>query len=178
MVIQSHLDKLEAESIEIIREVVAEADNPVLLYSIGKDSSVLLRLVAKAFLPGKIPFPVLHVDTGWKFKDMYSFRSEMQKEYDLNLIVYKNQEGIDCGINPFIHGSAVHTDVMKTQALKKALDLYKFDIAIGGARRDEEIPLGMRLDEPADPFNIGRVEFPPLHDHDACHGCKIEPFSK
>ncbi len=121
-----------------MREVVAEAENPVMLYSIGKDSSVMLHLAQKAFYPAKPPFPLLHVDTTWKFKDMYAFRDRMAKESGMRLIVHVNQEGLALGINPFTHGSAVHTDVMKTQALKQALDKYGFDAAFGGARRDEE----------------------------------------
>ena len=134
----SHLDRLEAESIFIIREVAAECRKPVILYSIGKDSQVLLHLARKAFYPGRIPFPVLHVDTGWKFREMIAFRDRIAKEWDLDLIVHINEEGVKAGINPITHGSAVHTDVMKTQALKQALDKYGFDAAFGGARRDEE----------------------------------------
>ncbi|GAA0352154.1 sulfate adenylyltransferase subunit CysD [Bowmanella denitrificans] len=134
----THLKQLEAESIHIFREVAAEFDNPVMLYSIGKDSSVLLHLARKAFAPGRIPFPLLHVDTTWKFREMIEFRERMAEEHKLDLIVYKNQEGLDMGISPFVHGSAKHTDIMKTQALKKALDKYQFDAAFGGARRDEE----------------------------------------
>ncbi|OOE99827.1 sulfate adenylyltransferase subunit CysD [Salinivibrio sp. IB643] len=134
----THLQQLEAESIHILREVAAEFDNPVMLYSIGKDSSVMLHLARKAFYPGKIPFPLLHVDTDWKFRDMITFRDRTAKELGLDLIVHKNPEGIAQGINPFDHGSDKHTDIMKTQALKQALDQYKFDAAFGGARRDEE----------------------------------------
>src|SRR5690242_6978873 len=134
----SHLQRLEAESIHIMREVVAEADNPVMLYSIGKDSAVMLHLAMKAFYPAKPPFPLLHVDTTWKFRDMYAFRERMAKELGVRIIVHINQEGLAQGINPFTHGSAIHTDIMKTQALKQALDLYGFDAAFGGARRDEE----------------------------------------
>lgn len=134
----THLKQLEAESIHIFREVAAEFDNPVMLYSVGKDSSVLLHLARKAFAPGRIPFPLLHVDTTWKFREMIEFRDRMAKEHKLDLIVYKNQEGIDMGVGPFTHGSAKHTDIMKTQALKKALNKYQFDAAFGGARRDEE----------------------------------------
>lgn len=134
----THLDQLEAESIYIIREVVAEFENPVMLYSIGKDSAVMLHLARKAFFPGKLPFKLLHVDTGWKFKEMIQFRDELVKAYDLDLLVYQNPEGLAQGINPFDHGSAKHTDIMKTQALKQALDKYRFDAAFGGARRDEE----------------------------------------
>jgi len=134
----THLQKLEAESIHIFREVAAEFDNPVMLYSVGKDSAVLLHLARKAFYPGKIPFPLLHVDTDWKFKEMIAFRDQMQKKYGFDLLVHKNPEGIAKGIGPFTHGSAIHTDVMKTQGLKQALDQYGFDAAFGGARRDEE----------------------------------------
>ncbi|WP_448549199.1 sulfate adenylyltransferase subunit CysD [Thalassotalea fusca] len=134
----THLKKLEAESIQIIREVAAEFDKPVMLYSVGKDSAVLLHLARKAFAPGKIPFPLLHVDTTWKFKEMIAFRDRIAKEYGFDLIVHKNPEGIAMNINPFVHGSAKHTDIMKTQGLKQALDKYGFDAAFGGARRDEE----------------------------------------
>ena len=134
----THLKQLEAESIHIIREVAAEFQNPVMLYSIGKDSAVMLHLARKAFYPGRLPFPVLHVDTGWKFREMYSFRERMVEEMDLDLLVHMNPDGIEQGIGPFTHGSAVHTDVMKTQGLKQALDKYGFDAAFGGARRDEE----------------------------------------
>jgi sulfate adenylyltransferase subunit 2 len=134
----THLRRLEAESIHIMREVVAEATNPVMLYSIGKDSSVMLHLARKAFFPGPIPFPLMHIDTTWKFREMYEFRDRMVAETGANLIVHINQEGIDMGINPFVHGSAIHTHVMKTLALKQALDKHHFDAAFGGARRDEE----------------------------------------
>lgn len=134
----SHLKELEAESIHIFREVAAEFDNPVMLYSVGKDSSVLLHLARKAFAPGKIPFPLLHVDTKWKFKEMIRFRDEVAKKHDLNLLVHSNPDGLAQNINPFEHGSAKHTDIMKTVALKQALNHYKFDAAFGGARRDEE----------------------------------------
>lgn len=134
----THLKQLEAESIHIIREVAAEFDNPVMLYSIGKDSAVMLHLARKAFYPGKLPFPVMHVDTRWKFQEMYSFRDKMVAELDLNLITHTNPDGIAQDINPFVHGSAKHTDVMKTEGLKQALDQYGFDAAFGGARRDEE----------------------------------------
>jgi sulfate adenylyltransferase subunit 2 len=134
----THLQRLEAESIAIMREVVAESDNPVMLYSIGKDSAVMLRLAMKAFYPAKIPFPLLHVDTTWKFQDMYRFRARMQEEHDFKLLVHTNPEGLAQGINPFTHGSQIHTDIMKTVALKQALDKYGFDVAFGGARRDEE----------------------------------------
>jgi sulfate adenylyltransferase subunit 2 len=132
------LKKLEAESIHIFREVAAEFDNPVMLYSVGKDSAVLLHLARKAFAPGKIPFPLLHVDTDWKFKEMIAFRDQMAQDYDFDLLVHKNPEGLAMGIGPFTHGSAKHTDVMKTQGLKQALNKYGFDAAFGGARRDEE----------------------------------------
>ncbi|KAF7767650.1 sulfate adenylyltransferase subunit CysD [Pseudoalteromonas citrea] len=134
----THLQQLEAESIKIIREVAAEFENPVMLYSIGKDSSVLLHLARKAFYPAKIPFPLLHVDTNWKFREMIEFRDRLAKEYGFDLLIHKNPEGIEMGMGPFTHGSAKHTDVMKTQGLKQALDKYGFDAAFGGARRDEE----------------------------------------
>ena len=134
----SHLQRLEAESIHILREVVAEAEKPVMLYSIGKDSSVMLHLSRKAFYPAVPPFPLLHVDTTWKFRDMYAMRERMANESGMELIVYKNPEAIAKNINPFTHGSAVHTDLWKTQGLKQALDKYGFDAAFGGARRDEE----------------------------------------
>jgi sulfate adenylyltransferase subunit 2 len=134
----THLERLESESIQIMREVVAECAKPVMLYSIGKDSAAMLHVAMKAFYPAKPPFPLLHVDTGWKFRDMYALRNRMAEELGLELLVYQNPEGVAEGINPFTHGSAIHTDVMKTQALKQALDLYGFDAAFGGARRDEE----------------------------------------
>jgi sulfate adenylyltransferase subunit 2 len=134
----THLQQLEAESIHIIREAIAQSDNPVMLYSIGKDSSVLLRLAVKAFYPGKLPFPLLHIDTTWKFRDMIVFRDSIARELGLDLIVHINESGVARGIGPISHGSAVHTDVMKTQALRQALDKYQFDAALGGARRDEE----------------------------------------
>ncbi|WP_368165618.1 sulfate adenylyltransferase subunit CysD [Aeromonas sp. R9-1] len=134
----THLKQLEAESIHIIREVAAEFDNPVMLYSIGKDSSVMLHLARKAFYPGKLPFPLLHVDTDWKFKEMIRFRDQTADKFGLDLIVHKNPEGLAMGINPFDHGSAKHTDIMKTEGLKQALNKYGFDAAFGGARRDEE----------------------------------------
>ena len=134
----THLQRLEAESIQIMREAVAQAERPVMLYSIGKDSSVMLRLALKAFYPAKPPFPFLHVDTTWKFREMYQFRDRVAQEYGLEMLVHVNQDGLARGINPFTHGSAVHTDVMKTESLKQALDLHGFDLAFGGARRDEE----------------------------------------
>jgi len=134
----THLKALEAEAIYIMREVVAEFNNPVMLYSVGKDSSVLLHLARKAFYPGKIPFPLMHIDTNWKFKEMIQFREEMTKKHGFNLIVHKNPRGIEMDINPFLHGSAKHTDIMKTEGLKQALDMNGFDAAFGGARRDEE----------------------------------------
>ena len=134
----THLKALEAEAIHIIREVAAEFDNPVMLYSIGKDSSVLLHLARKAFAPGKIPFPLLHVDSHWKFKEMIEFRERIAKEYGFDLIVHKNMEGVEAGVGPFTHGSSKHTDIMKTQSLKQALNKGKYDAAFGGARRDEE----------------------------------------
>jgi sulfate adenylyltransferase subunit 2 len=134
----THLDRLEAESIHIMREVVAECDNPVMLYSIGKDSAVMLHLALKAFYPAKPPFPLLHVDTTWKFREMITFRDETVKRLGLELLVHINPDGVAAGIGPFTHGSAIHTDVMKTQALKQALEKWNFDAAFGGARRDEE----------------------------------------
>lgn len=134
----THLKQLEAESIHIIREVAAEFDKPVMLYSVGKDSAVMLHLAIKAFYPGKLPFPLLHVDTTWKFREMIEFRDNMAKKLGAELIVHINQDGIAAGIGPFSHGSKKHTDVMKTQSLKQALDKHRFDAAFGGARRDEE----------------------------------------
>jgi len=134
----THLERLEAESIQIMREVVAECERPVMLYSIGKDSAVMLHLAMKAFYPAKPPFPLLHVDTTWKFRAMIEFRDRLTKELGLELIVHTNPDGVAQGINPFTHGSAIHTDVMKTQGLKQALDKFGFDAAFGGARRDEE----------------------------------------
>ncbi|MBU5637258.1 sulfate adenylyltransferase subunit CysD [Geomonas sp. Red69] len=134
----THLQQLEAESIHIIREVVAEFDNPVMLYSIGKDSAVMLHLARKAFYPAPPPFPLLHVDTTWKFRDMIEFRGRMAKESGMELLVHVNEDGVKKGVSPFTHGSALYTDVMKTEGLKQALDKYKFDAAFGGARRDEE----------------------------------------
>ena len=134
----THLDRLEAESMHIIREVMAEAENPVMLYSVGKDSSVMPHLARKAFYPSPPPFPLLHVDTRWKFQAMYDFRDHMAQESGMDLLVHINPEGVEKNINPLDHGSALHTDVMKTQSLKQALDHYRFDVAFGGARRDEE----------------------------------------
>ncbi|NHK28897.1 sulfate adenylyltransferase subunit CysD [Parvularcula flava] len=134
----THLELLEAESIHIMREVAAECENPVMLYSIGKDSSVMLHLALKAFYPSKPPFPLLHVDTTWKFREMIEFRDNLAKTLGLELLVHINEDGVKEGVGPFTHGSAYHTDVMKTQALKQALSKYKFDAAFGGARRDEE----------------------------------------
>ena len=134
----THLKQLEAESIHIIREVVAEFDNPVMMYSVGKDSAVMLHLALKAFAPAKLPFPLLHVDTLWKFKEMIEFRDKRAKEEGFELLVHTNPDGIEMNISPFTHGSAVHTDIMKTQGLKQALNKYKFDAVFGGARRDEE----------------------------------------
>lgn len=134
----THLQQLEAESIHIIREVAAEFANPVMMYSVGKDSAVMLHLARKAFYPGKIPFPLMHVDTNWKFKEMIAFRDHMAEKYGFELLVHKNPEGLAMNINPFVHGSATHTDIMKTQGLKQALNKWKFDAAFGGARRDEE----------------------------------------
>jgi sulfate adenylyltransferase subunit 2 len=134
----THLQLLEAESIHIMREVVAECENPVMLYSVGKDSAVMLHVAMKAFYPSKPPFPLLHVDTTWKFREMIQFRDQMADKLGLKLLVHINREGLAQGINPFTHGSGIHTDVMKTQGLKQALDQYAFDAAFGGARRDEE----------------------------------------
>lgn len=134
----THLQRLEAESIQIMREVVAECEHPVMLYSIGKDSAVMLHLAVKAFYPSKPPFPLLHVDTTWKFREMIEFRDVMAKKLGLELLVHINPHGVEKGINPFTHGSAVHTDIWKTEGLKQALDKYGFDVAFGGARRDEE----------------------------------------
>jgi len=134
----THLQRLEAEAIHIFREVVAEAENPAMLYSVGKDSAVLLHVARKAFWPSPPPFPLVHVDTTWKFRAMYDFRARMAAESGMELIVHTNREGIEQGVGPFTHGSGVHTDIMKTVALKQALDLYKYDAAFGGARRDEE----------------------------------------
>ena len=138
MIQLTHLQRLEAEAIHIMREVVAEAENPVMLYSVGKDSSVMLHLAQKAFHPAGPPFPLMHVDTTWKFRAMYAFRDRMAAETGMDLIVHINEDGVAEGIGPFTHGSQVHTDIMKTVALKQALDKYKFDVAFGGARRDEE----------------------------------------
>jgi len=135
---KTHLKQLEAESIHIIREVAAEFENPVMLYSVGKDSAVMLHLAMKAFAPGKPPFPLMHVDTTWKFREMITFRDKMAEKVGMKLIVHTNQEGVEQGVGPFTHGSAKHTDVMKTQGLKQALEKYGFDAAFGGARRDEE----------------------------------------
>ena len=134
----THLRQLEAESIHIIREVAAEFEKPVMLYSIGKDSAVMLHLAMKAFFPGRLPFPLLHVDTTWKCREMIEFRDNLAKKFGLDLLVHTNKEGVDAGVTPFTHGSKVHTDIMKTQALKQALNKYRFDAAFGGARRDEE----------------------------------------
>ena len=134
----THLQRLEAEAIHIMREVVAEAENPVMLYSVGKDSSVMLHIAMKAFYPAKPPFPIMHIDTMWKFSEMIEFRNNIAEEMGLELIVHINPEGEKMGMNPFVHGSSMHTDVMKTQGLKQALDKYGFDVAFGGARRDEE----------------------------------------
>lgn len=134
----THLKQLEAESIHIIREVAAEFDNPVMMYSVGKDSAVMLHLARKAFAPGVPPFPLLHVDTTWKFKEMIQFRDHMAKTSGMELLVHINQDGVDQGVGPFTHGSSKHTDIMKTEGLKQALNKYKFDAAFGGARRDEE----------------------------------------
>jgi len=134
----THLQRLEAESMHIMREVVSEADKPVMLYSVGKDSAVMLHLARKAFFPAPPPFPLLHVDTTWKFRAMYEFRDRMARESGMELLVHQNPEAMKLGINPFEHGSSLHTDMWKTQGLKQALDLHQFDVAFGGARRDEE----------------------------------------
>ncbi len=134
----THLETLEAESIHIMREVVATADNPVMLYSVGKDSAVMLHLAMKAFHPNKLPFPLMHVDTTWKFREMIAFRDKIISEFGLKLIVHINEDGVNKGVGPFSHGSSLHTEIMKTQALKQALDKHSFDVAFGGARRDEE----------------------------------------
>ena len=134
----THLDHLESQSIHIMREVMAYAENPVMLYSIGKDSGVMLHLAQKAFYPSRLPFPLLHVDTRWKFHDMYRFRDFIAKQTGMELITHINPDGVKRNINPFHHGSAIHTEIMKTEALKQALDLHRFDFAFGGARRDEE----------------------------------------
>jgi len=134
----THLEALEAEAIHIMREVVAEAENPVMLYSIGKDSSVMLHLAMKAFHPAKPPFPIMHIDTTWKFSEMIDFRDKTAEKLGLDLIVHINKQGQEMNINPFIHGSSKHTDIMKTEGLKQAIDKYQFDVAFGGARRDEE----------------------------------------
>jgi sulfate adenylyltransferase subunit 2 len=134
----THLERLEAEAIQVMREVVAECEKPVMLYSIGKDSAAMLYVALKAFYPAKLPFPLLHVDTKWKFREMYAFRERMTRDHGFELLVHTNPEGLAQGVNPFTHGSAIHTDIMKTQALKQALDQYGFDAAFGGARRDEE----------------------------------------
>ncbi len=134
----THLQRLEAESIQILREAVAESERPVMMYSVGKDSSVMLHLARKAFFPGRLPFPLLHVDTTWKFREMYEFRDRTVDEIGAELIVHRNEECVRLGINPFDHGAAVHTDLWKTEGLKQALDMHRFDVAFGGARRDEE----------------------------------------
>ncbi|MEM8825917.1 MAG: sulfate adenylyltransferase subunit CysD [Pseudomonadota bacterium] len=134
----THLDRLEAESVHIMREVAATCENPVMLYSVGKDSAVMLHLALKAFAPSKPPFPLMHVDTGWKFREMIEYRDALAERLGLELIVWQNQQGLKDGVGPFTHGSAVHTDIMKTQALKQGLDHHGFDAAFGGARRDEE----------------------------------------
>ena len=134
----THLQRLEAESIQIMREVVAETDNPVMLYSVGKDSAVMLHLARKAFAPSPPPFPLMHIDTRWKFRAMYEFRDDMARDIGMELIVHINPEGVEKDVNPFTHGSAIHTEIMKTEGLKQALDKYGFDAAFGGARRDEE----------------------------------------
>jgi sulfate adenylyltransferase subunit 2 len=136
--ILTYLQRLEAESIHIMREVLAESDKPVMLYSIGKDSAVMLHLALKAFYPASLPFPLLHIDTGWKFREMYAFRDQMKNQHAFELLTHMNPDGLVKGINPFTHGSQIHTDIMKTQGLIQALDQHGFDVAIGGTRRDEE----------------------------------------
>src|SRR5436305_8747004 len=138
MTSRTHLQDLESESIQILREAVSECERPVMLYSVGKDSAVMLHLAVKAFYPSRPPFPLLHVDTTWKFQAMYDFRDKLVAELGVDLLVYQNPECLERGINPFDHGSATHTDMWKTQGLKQALDLHRFDLAFGGARRDEE----------------------------------------
>lgn len=169
----SYLYKLESESIYIIREVAAAFHKPVMLYSIGKDSSVLLHLAHKAFYPNTLPFPLLHIDTGWKFRDMYIFRDNAAKSYGFELLVYKNLEGASMGINPFVHGSAKYTDVMKTEGLKQALCQYAFDAALGGARRDEEI---VRAKERIYSFRDKQHRWDPKHQRPELwnnYNCKI-----
>ena len=171
----SHLDLLEAESIHIFREAAAQFRKPVLMYSIGKDSTVLLHLARKAFFPQKMPFPLLHIDTTWKFHDMIAFRDKTAKDFGLDLIVHINEDGIKRGINPIDHAPSIHTDVLKTQALKQALDKYGFDAAFGGARRDEEASrakervFSFRASRPslgpaqAAPRDVAAAERPPRH---------------
>jgi sulfate adenylyltransferase subunit 2 len=156
----THLERLEAESIFIMREVLAESENPVMLYSIGKDSSVMLHLAMKAFYPSRPPFPLMHIDTTWKFREMIQFRDRLAADLGMDLIVHINEDGVQQGIGPFSHGSQVHTDVMKTQALKQALDRYRFDAAFGGARRDEE---KSRAKERVFSFRNGQHRWDPKH---------------
>ena len=160
----SHLQELEAESIHIIREVAAEFENPVMLYSIGKDSSVMVRLAEKAFAPGKVPFPLMHIDSKWKFREMIEFRDSYAKEHGWNLIVESNMEAFNAGVGPFTHGSKVHTDLMKTKALLDALNKWKFDAAFGGARRDEEKSRAKeRIFSFRDQFNNGTLRISGLN---------------
>ena len=150
----THLQRLEAESIHIFREAVAESERPVMLYSLGKDSSVMLRLAQKAFFPSPLPFPLLHVDTTWKFREMYEFRDRIAAEPGVELLVHRNPQCVEQGINPFTHGSSLHTDMWKTEGLKQALDEHRFDLAFGGARRDEE---ASRAKERVFSIQIGRA---------------------
>ena len=179
----SHLKELEAESIYIIREVAAEFENPVMLYSIGKDSSVMVRLAEKAFAPGKVPFPLMHIDSKWKFKEMIEFRDNYAKQFGWNLIVESNTEAFESGVGPFSHGSKVHTDLMKTKALLDALDKHKFDAAFGGARRDEE---KSRAKDDVHPLNFLRTnvtvmqfdEFNETYDIQPGDGMYMDPAQR
>ena len=175
MSLPDHLRRLESESIHIFREVAAEFERPVLMYSIGKDSSVLLHLAMKAFYPGKPPFPLLHIDTTWKFQEMIAFRDQLAAELGVDLIVHTNPDGLAQGINPIASGSAVHTDIMKTQALKQALDAHKFDCAIGGARRDEE---KSRAKERVMSFRDGHHAWDPKNQRPELwnlYNCRVKP---
>lgn len=175
MPLPDHLRRLESESIHIFREVAAEFERPVLMYSIGKDSSVLLRLAMKAFFPGKPPFPLLHIDTTWKFQEMIAFRDQLAADLGVDLIVHTNPDGLAQGINPIASGSALHTDVMKTQALKQALDAHKFDCAIGGARRDEE---KSRAKERVMSFRDGHHAWDPKNQRPELwnlYNCRVKP---
>ncbi len=175
MPLPDHLRRLESESIHIFREVAAEFERPVLMYSIGKDSSVLLHLAMKAFYPGKLPFPLLHIDTTWKFQEMIAFRDQLAADLGVDLIVHTNPDGLAQGINPIASGSAVHTDIMKTQALKQALDAHKFDCAIGGARRDEE---KSRAKERVMSFRDGHHAWDPKNQRPELwnlYNCRVKP---